>query len=59
MKQVLKEPWQMTRSVYSVGVGWAEGKNPAILHKESVIRALSEGKPVPVEVLKDYPELAK
>ncbi len=29
------------------------------LHKQSVERTLSEGKPVPPEVLKDYPELAQ
>ena len=28
-------------------------------HKEVLQKALSEGKPVPVEVLKDYPDLAK
>jgi hypothetical protein len=28
-------------------------------HKQIVQRALSEGKPVPAEVLKDYPELAR
>jgi len=28
-------------------------------HKQIIQRALSEGKPVPSEVLKDYPELAR
>ena len=30
-----------------------------IHHKESVAQALAEGKPVPAEVLKDYPDLAR
>lgn len=35
---------------------YAEGRN---LHKEIIQQALSEGKPVPAEVLKDYPELGQ
>ncbi len=35
---------------------YSEGRN---LHKEIVRKALSEGKPVPKKVLKDYPELQK
>jgi hypothetical protein len=29
------------------------------MHKAGIVKALSEGKPVPAEVLKDYPELGK
>lgn len=67
-----KEPWQMTREEYKTnlrikqgsteGIGWfegAQGKAAESMHSESIKQALSEGKPVPPEVLKDYPELAK
>ncbi len=67
---VIKEPWQMTLSEFAgyrvkeekltgVGrLGFPAGET-ARLHKESIIKALSEGKPVPPEVLKHYPDLAK
>ncbi|MBA7466124.1 hypothetical protein ES707_01299 [subsurface metagenome] len=50
----VKEPWQMTREEY-VRPPYT---SPA-MHKFGVEKALSEGKPVPTEVLKDYPDLAK
>jgi len=49
-----KEPWQMTKAEYVK----PPYTSPA-MHKYGVQKALSEGKPVPAEVLKDYPELAK
>ncbi len=66
-----KEPWQMTKQEYTEylrikgqsnrGIGWTEAQdNAAIaLHKQEISQALSEGKPVPPGVLKDYPDLAK
>ncbi len=58
-KGVAKEPWQMTREEWTqyalreriipIGIG----------HKPAIAKALSEGKSVPPEVLKDYPDLAK
>ncbi len=55
---VAKEPWQMTRAEYGKWYSeHFEGKD-IIDHKIRVGRALSEGKPVPPEVLKDYPDLA-
>ena len=49
-----KQPWQMTQKE------WIDGhiKSPG-MHRESVRLALSEGKPVPPEVLKNYPELVQ
>ncbi len=59
------EPWQMTLDQYAV----EKGARPAWVkagygetyrfHKRAVERAIREGKPVPAEVLKDYPDLAK
>jgi len=70
-----KEAWQMTKGeVYDKAkellTPGAEGKpftaertdllNKQVnYHKQLVQQALSEGKPVPPEVLKDYPDLAK
>lgn len=48
-----KEPWRMTRSEYVDGHFTSPG-----MHKYVVSKALAEGKPVPQEVLKDYPDLA-
>jgi hypothetical protein len=31
----------------------------AVAHKETILQALAEGKPVPAEVLADYPDLTK
>ncbi len=63
-----KQPWEMTQDDYIYEM--TSGKGIPIkyqtkrmydkyekLHEESVQQALSEGKPVPVEVLKDYPDL--
>lgn len=52
------EDWQIPRDLYAKGkwgsaTSEARGRN----HRISVERALSEGKPVPPEVLKDYPDL--
>ena len=50
----MREPWQMTQRE------WIDGhiKSPA-MHKEHVRIALSKGKLVSAEVLKEYPDLAK
>lgn len=49
-----KEPWQMTQKE------WVDGhiKSPG-MHREHIRLAIKAGKPVPAEVLKDYPELVK
>ncbi len=49
-----KEPWQMTQHE------WVDGhvKSPG-MHREHIRLAISGRKPVPAEVLKDYPDLAK
>ncbi|MBA7585970.1 hypothetical protein ES708_27964 [subsurface metagenome] len=50
-----KEPWQMTKKEFLGDTIWIESaKNE---HIQSVVSAIREGKPVPEEVLKDYPEL--
>lgn len=48
--ETIKEPWQMTKEEYS------KSTDP---HREMVQKALSEGKQVPKEVLKEYPDLTK
>ena len=64
-----KEPWEMTRGRF-LGSQVGERGSPlansstiknAILesHEQQVEEAIVEGKPVPPEVLKDYPDLAK
>jgi hypothetical protein len=58
---VAKEPWQETKAQYDK---WYQDRFPQekgaeATHKEIVQQALSEGKPVPEAVLKDYPDLAK
>lgn len=63
-KPAAKEPWQMTRTDYLAReTGYGEGHRPYpqldAVHKEAVKQALREGKPVPTEVLADYPDLAK
>ncbi len=69
-KAVKKEPWEMTNIEY---VRWYDeawktegvpGTEPDLLwasknHKLIVEEALEQGKPVPEEVLKDYPDLAE
>ncbi len=57
-----KEPWQMTREEYLQSVGnETQPRKYAVSqpHESAIRQALSEGKPVPPEVLKDYPDLAK
>lgn len=64
---VAKEPWEMTRAeihngTFDVKGGSAAGEhtlNLEIAHRAAIRKALAEGKPVPPEVLADYPELAK
>jgi hypothetical protein len=55
-----KEPWEMTQAEYGNIVlhqgSFAKGMKP---HIEYVKQALSEGKPVPPEVLAGYPDLVK
>jgi len=65
-----KQPWQMTRRQYDKNlfdteggfqtgirdIGEAEAR--IRMHKEYITEALSEGKPVPSEVLAEYPDLA-
>ncbi|HUU12186.1 MAG TPA: hypothetical protein VM182_00585, partial [Terriglobia bacterium] len=51
-----KEPWQETRKEV---LDRLAGNAQMSLHRRAVARAFEEGKPVPPEVLKDYPELAK
>ena len=56
----VKEPWEMTSKEW---LGEEFDKYPfvkagnVIAHKKAVQKALSEGKPIPQEVLKDYPDL--
>jgi len=59
-----KEPWQMTYQEYVNNLGdyatnIAEKKQLPIMYKNELVRAIKSGKPVPPEVLKDYPELNK
>ena len=51
-----KEPWEMTRErwISSTGDHTIQGGK---FHRNEVTQALSQGKPVPPEVLKDYPDL--
>jgi len=58
----VKEPWQMTKAEYESAYGKPQksttltgGFSP---HKEYVAVAVNQGKPVSLEVLADYPELA-
>jgi len=56
-KAKAKEPWEMTKAEY-----FAKGierfpSDSAKNHKALIQQALSEGKPVPEEVLAEYPEL--
>ena len=58
-----KEPWEMTQEEYeslygkpSKSTTLTGGFSP---HREAVHTAVNQGKPVPAEVLKDYPELGK
>jgi hypothetical protein len=65
-----KEPWQMTLEEYAYAEASKYGHGKPRMdwikagygetyrsHKTTVQRALKEGKPVPPEVLRDYPDL--
>ncbi len=66
--QAAKEPWAMTSDAYARrGLRWLpEYPRPSAVdvtrlkgeHKEILRKALSEGKPVPANVLAEYPDLA-
>lgn len=63
-KQEAKEPWQMTVEAWSQWEAAAFGDEPRPVsprqrewHKGHVRDALASGKPVPAEVLADYPDL--
>lgn len=60
-----QEPWRMTRgealskmSDQDWGIQNRQQYGPGALHRRAVEGALAEGKPVPSEVLADYPDLA-
>jgi len=69
---ITKKPWQMTRAAFLEEMAAppgpiARGLRPPVsptvgeniaFHRRLITEALAEGKPVPAEVLKDYPELA-
>lgn len=58
-----KEIWQLTRAEYDKKFGKRDTKKHSTVtgrfhpHKSAVETALNQGKPVPKEVLKDYPDL--
>ena len=55
-----REPWQMTRAEYAQSVrARPDSERLTNAHTYYVNKAVSEGKPVPPEVLKDYPGLRK
>jgi len=58
-----KEPWQMTLAEYEQKYGkprkGATSYKENTQHKNAVAVAVNQGKPVPPEVLADYPNLAK
>jgi len=64
-QQVQKEPWEMTSDEYAAFVGYKKSQGSRVRENwrgqhEGIVRiALIQGKPVPPEVLKDYPELLK
>lgn len=50
------EPWEMTLAQRVKGTGFT--KNETMwAHRQEIKEALASGKPVPAEVLKDYPDL--
>lgn len=65
MPKAVKEPWEMTREEYTKSIGKKPKEiirrtwTPESLHGREIKEALSLGKPVPPEVLAEYPELAK
>lgn len=59
-----KEPWEMTRREFKdfhrpPGRALLNVEAYNLAHREQVKEALAAGKPVPAEVLKDYPELRR
>ncbi len=66
-----KQPWQMTKSEFlnkeidllpreqQLSARTLQDKSIAATHEMTIRKALAENKPVPPEVLKDYPGLAK
>ncbi len=56
-----KEVWQVTQDTYLKSSQYRTGSGAELVkyeHKTAVEKALSEGQPVPPEVLADYPDLA-
>ena len=53
-----KELWQMTKDEYEAAKQ-AQKTGPALSHEQAVQQAISEGKPVQPEVIKDYPAIAE
>ncbi len=55
-----KEQWQVPGGVWADSSGYFAGSGRNLVlsdHREAVEKALAEGKPVPTEVLADYPDL--
>lgn len=57
-QEIAKEPYQMTKKEIEKEYAF-EDVNTYALHTNAIKQALSEGKTVPANVLKDYPELQK
>ncbi|MGB9886892.1 MAG: strawberry notch-like NTP hydrolase domain-containing protein [Moorellales bacterium] len=55
--QPTREPWQMTLEEFAQTAPSASYRETVEMHRKAVEQALAEGKPVPEEVLADYPEL--
>ena len=59
--KIAKEAWQMTKDEFfeskRKGSEVLPVKSTKLLHKAEIQKALSEGKTIPSEVLKDYPEI--
>ena len=51
----VKEPWQMTQAEFAKVYPFPAGANA--VHRSAVFGAIYQGKPVPAEVLADYPDL--
>ena len=49
-----KELWEMTKEEYAK---WPEKELSEAYHRNAIVAALGEGKPIPKEVLADYPDL--
>jgi len=55
-----KESWEVTFKVYADSIGVFGGRSLELIrydHKEAVAQAFASGKPVPPEVLSDYPDI--